>query len=721
MITNSNNYNVIVAASTLVMALSAQCFSQITFDAPVSYPNTNWPFDVVALDIDLDGDLDLAFTLRGSNLVRTMFNLGDGSFVSGTSFAVGSAPTGLAVGDFNSDGYPDLANSNFGSGIVTVLINAGDGSFLPMIGYSVGSLPHGVYVADFDLDGQEDLVCCNAGSGTITIRYGDGAGGFSTRQDMATGSQPHELDLGDIDNDGDIDLVVMNFLSGTVTIVRNDGGRNYTITANHTLGGGNQSLRVKAFDTDNDGDLDVLAKGGYYENDGTGVFTRLSRFAPAPEARADFDLDGAIDLLQDPGRAEIDVYLNDGSGVFSHVLILPVSDRLRGIVTADLDNDGDPDIAACNGPWLGGAGGNVAVFMNNTIPPCDIDPTDCNGNGVPDACEIADGSSADCNANGIPDECEISDGSASDCDGNGIIDICEYDAIIDSLAFPYDVLDTFLSYPLFAFPGCPWNEARSAPITTLLLSEPAADVDGVINSDGQADLALMLAESSTQSLRGAYRAVGNAEIYIVRTLIRIDQFSDAPLGVDDDAAAAVGLGEFDTLTSPDAWEGFLVYASAFTGTWRLKAAPVGEPILDIDLGAAALTGQWYEIWIDFDAVRGDVRVRIWKRSPGSLIRVVDHTVTFAGWSAIETELNTIRLLGWEGGSSTIAARAAVDEIEVLSTPFRPGDVDRNGLVNVTDLLALLAAWGPCEGCLEDSNGDGLVNVTDLLNLLANWG
>ncbi len=37
------------------------------------------------------------------------------------------------------------------------------------------------------------------------------------------------------------------------------------------------------------------------------------------------------------------------------------------------------------------------------VPP---DSEDCNGNGLPDECDISDGTSQDCNENGIPDECE---------------------------------------------------------------------------------------------------------------------------------------------------------------------------------------------------------------------------------------------------------------------------------------------------------------------------
>lgn len=50
---------------------------------------------------------------------------------------------------------------------------------------------------------------------------------------------------------------------------------------------------------------------------------------------------------------------------------------------------------------------------------------DCNGNGIPDGEDIADGTSLDCNRNAVPDECDIADGTAFDCDGNGVLDQCE--------------------------------------------------------------------------------------------------------------------------------------------------------------------------------------------------------------------------------------------------------------------------------------------------------
>ncbi|MCH8150837.1 MAG: hypothetical protein IH830_00505 [Planctomycetes bacterium] len=55
----------------------------------------------------------------------------------------------------------------------------------------------------------------------------------------------------------------------------------------------------------------------------------------------------------------------------------------------------------------------------------------------------------------------------------------------------------------------------------------------------------------------------------------------------------------------------------------------------------------------------------------------------------------------------------------------PGDLDGDGVVGILDLLALLAAWGPCpdppQECPADLDNDTTVGILDLLTLLANWG
>jgi hypothetical protein len=58
--------------------------------------------------------------------------------------------------------------------------------------------------------------------------------------------------------------------------------------------------------------------------------------------------------------------------------------------------------------------------------PDECDPlVDCNGNGVQDACDLLFGTSPDCNTNDVPDECDLANGVSQDCNGNGIPDDCE--------------------------------------------------------------------------------------------------------------------------------------------------------------------------------------------------------------------------------------------------------------------------------------------------------
>ena len=52
---------------------------------------------------------------------------------------------------------------------------------------------------------------------------------------------------------------------------------------------------------------------------------------------------------------------------------------------------------------------------------------------------------------------------------------------------------------------------------------------------------------------------------------------------------------------------------------------------------------------------------------------------------------------------------------------RAADVDCNGVVNIDDVFAILAAWGPCPGCPEDVDGNGTVDIDDLFAVLADWG
>ncbi|HRP63206.1 MAG TPA: hypothetical protein PK400_07935 [Phycisphaerales bacterium] len=57
---------------------------------------------------------------------------------------------------------------------------------------------------------------------------------------------------------------------------------------------------------------------------------------------------------------------------------------------------------------------------------------------------------------------------------------------------------------------------------------------------------------------------------------------------------------------------------------------------------------------------------------------------------------------------------------LIPASYCAGDLNGDFVVDVLDLLILLAAWGPSGGC-ADLNDTGAVDVQDLLILLANWG
>ncbi len=112
---------------------------------------------------------------------------------------------------------------------------------------------------------------------------------------------------------------------------------------------------------------------------------------------------------------------------------------------------------------------------------------------------------------------------------------------------------------------------------------------------------------------------------------------------------------------------------------------------------------------------------------------------FAGGNVVSASavdnIEHLYITGLEGGEYTLELRrvdalggfpdweAAVAWLLPEPPPI-PGDLDGDGSVGVTDLLILLASWGPCPDCKDcpaDIDGSCTVGVPDLLILLANWG
>ena len=61
---------------------------------------------------------------------------------------------------------------------------------------------------------------------------------------------------------------------------------------------------------------------------------------------------------------------------------------------------------------------------------------------------------------------------------------------------------------------------------------------------------------------------------------------------------------------------------------------------------------------------------------------------------------------------------------IIETPCQCPDTNGDSLVDVTDVLIVIDAWGECvpdQDCPADVDDDGIVNVNDILLVIGEWG
>jgi len=254
---------------------------------------------------------------------------------------------------------------------------------------------HGACWVDVNGDGRLDLFIKNVDGNIydipdhLYINYGDYFLDEAKERgvDDAYGRGTHGAVFADLDNDGDFDLFTTTTYGETPArnhIYRNDGNGYFTDVSSNISPPQSEDVSVRgvaAADFDGDGDIDLYFSNAlpdpqherttpapqrhfrnFYINIGNGTFSAQDRgiswegFVQGVVA-IDIDGDGDIDIAEARWAPPSAVYLNNGHGGFNDAhaslgLPLTIGVRENGMIFADVNNDGDLDLAVVGGGML---------------------------------------------------------------------------------------------------------------------------------------------------------------------------------------------------------------------------------------------------------------------------------------------------------------------------------------------------------------------------------
>ena len=336
-------------------------------------------------DVDNDGDPDLFLSNYGAD--RLFRNRGEGIFEEATGASGIEIPgwsTSATFFDYDLDGDLDLYVAGYvdfdpgafapcqRSGIEVycgpqayggicdrLLANDGSGRFADVSGElgitDCTGKGLGVVAGDFEGDGDPDLYVANDGTANflyINHLHKEGEARFSEEAIYygvafgydAVAEAGMGTDMGDYDGDGDLDITVTNLEAQTNSLYRNEGGE-AAMEVSYGSGLGAATLPYVGFGTcfldfDLDSDLDLVAANGHV----------IDNIALVKEGSS-FEQD---DLL----------FENTG-GSFREILASRGGSGLprragRGLAAADIDGDGDDDLAINNN-------GSQALLLENGV------------------------------------------------------------------------------------------------------------------------------------------------------------------------------------------------------------------------------------------------------------------------------------------------------------------------------------------------------------------
>jgi len=370
-----------------------------TFDAPRTYLTAEAPASIHAADLDGDGRPDLVTVGPNERRISTLLQNPDGSFQIHRDTALAGQPLALALGDFDGDEWPDAIVALRVAQSLVVLSGVGDGSFVVGAALPTTSWPADIALADLDRDGLLDVAVAGFETASIVLHFGEGDGRFAAAVSVPLDEGPTLIRAADIDGDGAPDLVT----SSCGSFLMHGGGGDRTFAAPRELVASSCLRDAVIVDLDGDDAVDVATAGPLgvsvaFSHAGTSPFTRGERMPSSIQALAVGDFDG--DTFDDTAvllesRTEVRVDLNDGAGASVEDVTYAVPGGNASLSARDLTADGVLDLVLLGEASLlvlpGNGDGTFASGTPRALAPAIAHAwLDADGDGIDDIARLID-------------------------------------------------------------------------------------------------------------------------------------------------------------------------------------------------------------------------------------------------------------------------------------------------------------------------------------------
>ncbi len=272
------------------------------------------PTYVLAVDMDLDGDLDIASCAYNSGEVFWSENT-NGLGTAWTKHVIGSvsSPRFIAVADFDGNGYRDIVTSLDSENKIVLIRNFSSGWSIPT-DIATGFDARQLRATDLNDDGMFDIVGVSSQSGDVCWWRNNGSSS-SWSQNYIDGSLmgAYTCDVGDFNNDGHPDVVAASNTNGDVNAYFSQEPHGYSWVKSTISGSFSNAISIAVAD---------------YNNDGSDDF--------------------AIASSNGSGNLHWYDYLDTGSTWISHSMDGAAAQNIYAIDAHDMDGDGYPEVMAAS-------------------------------------------------------------------------------------------------------------------------------------------------------------------------------------------------------------------------------------------------------------------------------------------------------------------------------------------------------------------------------------